>query len=75
MKKITLLALACAMFMVPTVASAQEVTYVEDPAQGLIFNKFQDNWFVEGLGGAGVMMSAYDKHAKFGDRACNHTTS
>lgn len=68
MKKITLLALACAMFMVPTVASAQEVTYVEDPAQGYTFNKFQDNWFVEGLGGAGVMMSTYDKHAKFGDR-------
>ena len=68
MKKITLMALACAMFMVPAVASAQEVTYVEDPAQGYTFNKFQDNWFVEGLGGAGVMMSTYDKHAKFGDR-------
>ena len=68
MKKITLMALACAMFMVPTVASAQEVTYVEDPAQGYIFNKFQDNWFVEGLGGAGVMMSPNDAKAKFGDR-------
>ena len=63
-----MLALACAMFMVPAVASAQEVTYVEDPAQGYLFNRFQDNWFIEGLGGAGVMMSPYDAQAKFGDR-------
>lgn len=68
MKKITLMALACAMFMVPSVASAQEVTYVEDPAQGYTFNRFQDNWFIEGLGGAGVMMSKYDRELKFGDR-------
>lgn len=68
MKKITLMALACAMFMVPSVASAQEVTYVEDPAQGYTFNRFQDNWFVEGLGGAGVMMSTWDKNLDFGDR-------
>lgn len=68
MKKITLLALACAMFMVPTVASAQEVTYVEDPAQGYTFNRFQDNWFIEGLGGAGIMMSIWDKHLDFKDR-------
>lgn len=68
MKKITFMALACAMFMGSSVASAQEVTYVEDPAQGYIFNRFQDNWFVEALGGAGVMMSKYDANAKFGDR-------
>ena len=68
MKKITLMALACAMFMVPSVASAQEVTYVEDPAQGYTFNRFQDNWFIEGLGGAGVLMSTYDREMKFGDR-------
>ena len=68
MKKITLMALACAMFMVPSVASAQEVTYVEDPAQGYTFNRFQDNWFIEALGGAGVMMSTWDKELKFGDR-------
>ena len=29
MKKITLMALACALFMAPAVANAQEVTYVE----------------------------------------------
>ena len=68
MKKITLMALACAMFMVPAVANAQEVTYVEDPAQGYTFNRFQDNWFVQGLGGAGIMMSRSDNEADFADR-------
>lgn len=68
MKKITLLALACAMFMVPSVANAQEVTYVEDPTQGYTFNRMQDNWFIEAEGGAGVMMSKWDKNADFGDR-------
>ncbi len=68
MKKITLLAFACAMLMAPAAVNAQEVTYVEDPAQGYLFNRMQDNWFVEAEGGAGVMMSKYDKHAKFGDR-------
>lgn len=68
MKKITLMALACAMFMVPSLAKAQEVTYVEDPAQGYTFNRFQDNWFIEALGGAGVMMSKWDKNLDFKDR-------
>jgi len=68
MKKITLMALACAMFMAPAVANAQEVTYVEDPAQGYTFNRFQDNWFVGVLGGAGVMMSKYDSGVDFGKR-------
>ena len=66
MKKITLLACACAMFFAPVV-NAQE-SYVEDPAQGYIFNRFQDNWFIEGVGGAGVMLSTNDQKADFGDR-------
>lgn len=68
MKKITLLAFACAMLMAPAAVNAQEVTYVEDPAQGYLFNRMQDNWFIQAEGGAGVMFSQYDKHAKFGDR-------
>ena len=68
MKKITLIALACAMFMAPAVANAQEVTYVEDPAQGYTFNRFQDNWFVGAMGGAGIMMSKYDRGVDFGKR-------
>ena len=68
MKKITLMALACAMFMAPAVANAQEVPYVEDPAQGYTFNRFQDNWFIGAMGGAGIMMSQLDKGVDFGDR-------
>ena len=55
MKKITLLACACAMFLAPAV-NAQEVQYVEDPAQGYIFNRMQDNWFIQAEGGVGVMI-------------------
>ena len=68
MKKITLMALACAMFMAPAVANAQEVTYVEDPAQGYTFNRMQDNWFIGLMGGAGVMMSKYDRGVDFSNR-------
>ena len=68
MKKITLLAFACAMLTAPAAVNAQEVTYVEDPAQGYLFNRMQDNWFIEAEGGAGVMMSKFDKHSDFKDR-------
>ncbi len=67
MKKITLLAFLCALFIVPSL-KAQEVTYVEDPAQGYTFNKFKDNWFIMAEGGAGVLMSPFDKKADFSDR-------
>ena len=62
MKKITFLALACAMFMGST-AVAQEVTYVEDPGgrrDHHRFNKFSDNWFIQAEGGAGILISAGD---------------
>lgn len=67
MKKITLVALFCALFMVPTV-KAQEVTYVEDPSQGYLLNKFQDNWFVSAEGGVGAMFSQMDSKYGFGKR-------
>jgi len=67
MKKITLLACACALFLAPAV-NAQEVQYVEDPAQGYIFNRMQDNWFVQVEGGIGVMLSAKDNNMKIGKR-------
>ena len=67
MKKITLLACACALFLAPAV-NAQEVQYVEDPAQGYIFNRMQDNWFIQAEGGIGVMMSKYDANMKLGKR-------
>ena len=67
MKKITLLACACALFLAPAV-NAQEVQYVEDPAQGYIFNRMQDNWFLQVEGGVGVMMSYKDAQMKLGKR-------
>ena len=67
MKKITLLACACALFLAPVV-NAQEVQYVEDPAQGYIFNRMQDNWFVQATGGVGVLMSYKDANMKLGKR-------
>ncbi len=66
MKKITLLAL-CALFVAPFV-SAQEVTYVEDPSQGYLQNKFKDNWFISAEAGAGVLFSKYDNDLGFGKR-------
>ncbi len=57
MKKITLLACACALFLAPAV-NAQEYT----------FNRMQDNWFVQATGGVGVMMSYKDANMKLGKR-------
>ena len=68
MKKIALLAFLCVAYLVPSVASAQEVTYVEDPSQGYLLNRMRDNWFVMADGGVGMMMSSFDRHEHFGHR-------
>ena len=68
MKKFTLFLLLCVTCLLPSVTSAQEVTYVEDPSQGYLFNRMRDNWFITADGGVGLMMSSYDKHEKFGHR-------
>ncbi|MBP5498329.1 MAG: OmpA family protein [Muribaculaceae bacterium] len=68
MKKISLLVLGCAM-LIGFSAMAQEITYVEDPAQGYTFNRFKDNWFIQAEGGAGVLFSPADKQVdKLKDR-------
>ncbi|MDD2960922.1 MAG: OmpA family protein [Muribaculaceae bacterium] len=67
MKKITLLALLCSMFMAP-LANAQEVTYVEDPSQGYLQNKFKDNWFISAEAGIGGLGSQFDSKLGFGKR-------
>lgn len=67
MKKFTLAALLCAM-LVPSAVKAQEVTYVEDPAQGYTFNKFSDNWFMQVEGGANLLMTPNDTKEKFAKR-------
>lgn len=68
MKKIALLVLLCAAYLVPSMSSAQEVVYVEDPSQGYLLNRMRDNWFIMADGGVGMMMSSYDRHEHFGHR-------
>lgn len=69
MKKATLLAFACAMLMGSSaMAQTEEVTYVPDPAQGLLLNKFSDNWFITAEGGANVLFSHRDKERDLKDR-------
>lgn len=67
MKKNLFLALACAA-IVSGSAFAQEVTYVEDPAQGYTFNRFKDNWFLTVEGGANFQFSRYDNKRDAADR-------
>lgn len=68
MKKIALLSLACAALMGSANANAQEVTYVEDCSQGILMNKFKDNWFITLQGGGSFLNSNYDTEAKFQNR-------
>ncbi|MFI3240151.1 MAG: OmpA family protein [Bacteroidales bacterium] len=66
MKKVTvlMLSLICVVFA----SNAQEITYVEDPSQGLLINKPADNWFVSAEVGGNVMTSKFDGEIGFGDR-------
>ncbi len=70
MKKVTLLTLLCALFMSSSVMAQteQEITYVEDPSQGYLFNQMKDNWFITGEGGAGIYFSPNDINRDLGDR-------
>ncbi len=70
MKKATLLAMAAALFMSASAVAqeTQEVTYVQDPSQGYLFNRFQDNWFITAEGGAGVYFSHGDGSRDLKDR-------
>ncbi len=71
MKKSTFLALVCTFFFCQSMfaqSEAQEVTYVEDPSQGYLFNKMKDNWFVTGEIGAGIYFSPNDTERSVWDR-------
>ena len=68
MKKFTLL-FAMILATAGFAANAQEVTYVEDPSQGLLINKAPNNWFLNIEAGANVFMSPNDTHVdKFTNR-------
>lgn len=71
MKKATILAFACALFMGQAAVaqeSAKEITYVNDPSQGYLFNRFQDNWFITAEGGTGIYLSSFDSKRNLLDR-------
>lgn len=64
MKKITILALLCALFVAPSV-NAQEVTTKEDPTQGYLLNDFKSNWFVSLQAGGNLLLTPNDTKEDF----------
>ncbi len=72
MKKATLFAAACAMLVGAQSLAAQEanegVTYVSDPAQGVLVNRMQDNWFITAEGGANIHFGHKSIHRDLSDR-------
>ncbi len=68
MKKFVSLAVAAVALCGAATVSAQEVTYVEDCSQGLLYNRNADNWFLTVEGGANMLFSSYDKEAAFKNR-------
>ena len=70
MKKSAILALLCALFIGQNAFAQdnQEITYVEDPSQGYLFNSMKDNWFITGEGGVGFYLSPGDSERKWSDR-------
>ena len=71
MKKATLLACACALFM-GVAANAQEATqelqYQPDPSQGVLLNRMKDNWFITAEAGASFYIAPYGVHRAVADR-------
>ncbi|WP_297061791.1 OmpA family protein [uncultured Duncaniella sp.] len=70
MKKSILLGFVAALFMGQSAMaqSAQEITYVEDPAQGYLFNSFANNWFVSAEGGINYYLGHDNGKRDFFDR-------
>ncbi|MDE6176452.1 MAG: OmpA family protein [Paramuribaculum sp.] len=70
MNKKAILGLVCAAFMgaTATAQTQQEVTYVQDPSQGVLINKFKSNWFVTGEGGVNMLFDKWGSHRNFTDR-------
>ncbi|MEZ3591086.1 MAG: OmpA family protein [Muribaculaceae bacterium] len=70
MKKITFFTLLFTLFWANSAVAqtTQEVTYVEDPSQGYLFNRFKDNWFITGEGGVGYFFGPEAIHRDAGDR-------
>ena len=72
MKKATLFAFACALFVgaqaVNAQEAAQELTYQPDPSQGLLLNRMKDNCFITVEGGASFYVAPLGVHRDAADR-------
>ncbi|MCH5325864.1 MAG: OmpA family protein [Duncaniella sp.] len=70
MKKSTILSLMAALFIGQgaMAQSSQEITYVEAPEQGYLFNKFSDNWFISVEGGVNYYLDVNNEKRDFLDR-------
>lgn len=71
MKKTAFLAFACALFMgqgLTAQTTLKEITYVEDPSQGVLFNRFQDNWYITAEGGVSNTFTKGVARRYWGDR-------
>lgn len=72
MKKATLFAFACALFIgaqaVNAQEAAQELTYQPDPSQGVLLNRMKDNWFITVEGGASFYVAPLGVHRDAADR-------
>ena len=72
MKKATLIACACALFMgaqgLAAQEAAQEITYVADPSQGVLLNRMKDNWFITAEAGASFYVAPNGVHRAVADR-------
>jgi len=68
MKK-TFFAIACSLFLAQgMVAQNDEVVLVEDPTQGVIQNRFRDNWFIGVEGGISFLNNRHGENVSFKDR-------
>ncbi|MDE6174819.1 MAG: hypothetical protein K2F88_04570, partial [Duncaniella sp.] len=70
MKKSAILSLVAALFIGHSAMaqSNQEISYVEDPAQGYLFNSFSNNWFVSVEGGMNYYFRNHNSERDFLDR-------
>lgn len=72
MKKATLIAALCGLFMgaqaISAQETAQELTYVSDPSQGVLLNRMKDNWFITAEGGVDVYLSSLASKRSLSDR-------
>lgn len=67
MKK-TFFAIACALFLGQSMVAQEEVVLVEDATQGVVENRFRDNWFIGVEGGISFLNQRHGENVSFKDR-------